>query len=529
MTRGSLALACILFILLSIPFIDAAGIYEDEAFFAAPIHDPGTAFHRVRIFQRDYPLMLLTYLGALKTWLYAGIFALLPPTVWSLRLPVVLLGAASVFLFFRVTESLAGRRAAIAGAFLLATDPVYLLTNVYDWGPVAIQHVCLTGAVLALARFAQTESRRSLAIAFALIGLGLWDKALFLWNLAGLAAALLMVYPGDVRYRLNSRNARIAVIAFLLGALPLVLYNIRRGGATARANLSLTTSEYGQKFEHLKITANGSSLFGFLVHEEWETHARPAETRLGRAGAAVRNLAGEQRFSWFPYAFVLALALTPVWWRTASRRVLTASWIFLAAAWLLMASTRDAGGSAHHVILLWPVPVFFVATALAASTERMPRAIPIAIVVLLCVQNLLVLNQYHLQLERNGASTNWSRAIFTLADALAGSEDRIYSVDWGIVNPVRLLHDGRLDLRLTPDATRNDELTDRERDELRRLFSDPKALFVHHHNPADEVFTGAGARLDRLAAVEGKVRAVERVIADPNGRPIFDVFRFRSP
>jgi hypothetical protein len=94
---------------------------------------------------------------------------------------------------------------------------------------------------------------------------------------------------------------------------------------------------------------------------------------------------------------------------------------------------------------------------------------------------------------------------------------------------VRLLHDGRLDLRLTPDWTRREELTDRERDELRRLFSDPKALFVHHHNPGDEVFTGAGEQLNRLAAAEGKVRVVEQVIADPHGRPIYDLFRFRSP
>lgn len=529
MTRGSLALACILFILLSIPFVEAAGIYEDEALFAAPLYDPGTAFHRIRIFQRDYPLMLMSYLGALKTWLYAGIFALFPPSVWSLRLPVVLFGTASVFLFFHVTNSLAGRRAAVAAAFLLATDPVYLLTNVYDWGPVAVQHLCLLGAVLALTRFVQTESRRALAIAFALMGFGLWDKALLVWNLAGLAAALLVVYPGDVRYRLNSRNARIAAIAFLLGALPLVLYNIRRGGATARANLSISTSEYGQKFEHLKLTTSGTSMFGFLVHEEWEDHARPAVTTLGRAGAAVRDLAGEQRFTWIPYAFLAALALIPVWWRTASRRVLLAALVFMTVAWVLMASTRGAGGSAHHVVLLWPAPLFFIAAAFAASTERLPRGILTLLVAALCIKNVLVLNQYHLQLERNGASTNWSRAIFTLSDRLAGSQDRIYAVDWGIVNPVRLLHDGRLDLRLTPDWTRREELTDRERDELRRLFSDPKALFVHHHNPGDEVFTGAGEQLNRLAAAEGKVRVVEQVIADPHGRPIYDLFRFRSP
>ena len=55
---------------------------------------------------------------------------------------------------FRTVET----RAALFGTALLATDASYLLTVRWDWGPVALQHLCLIGGVLAIVRFWQENS-----------------------------------------------------------------------------------------------------------------------------------------------------------------------------------------------------------------------------------------------------------------------------------------------------------------------------------------------------------------------------------
>jgi predicted membrane-bound mannosyltransferase len=57
-----------------------------------------------------------------------------------------------------------GTRAALGAAALIATDPIYILYSRWDHGPVVVQHLCLTGAMLALVRFHQERRVGWLAI-----------------------------------------------------------------------------------------------------------------------------------------------------------------------------------------------------------------------------------------------------------------------------------------------------------------------------------------------------------------------------
>ena len=97
--------------------------------------------------------MVMTYIGSLKTLVYWPIFRIFGASPWTLRLPVVLLGAITIFVFFHLARASGGARAAAIGAFLLATDPVFLLTNTFDWGPVALEHVFLVTGCWFVYRF----------------------------------------------------------------------------------------------------------------------------------------------------------------------------------------------------------------------------------------------------------------------------------------------------------------------------------------------------------------------------------------
>lgn len=70
-----------LFLLYGILIAPDAGIQNDEALFAAPLYD-----HSALTWSKfGIPIMLLDYLGCLKTWIYRGIFRIWPPSAWSLR------------------------------------------------------------------------------------------------------------------------------------------------------------------------------------------------------------------------------------------------------------------------------------------------------------------------------------------------------------------------------------------------------------------------------------------------------------
>src|SRR3954469_21431748 len=82
-------LICLLFTAIAVPWIDKPGIQTDEVLFAGGIYPPFD--------DQLHPLMVMSYVGALKSLLWAAIFKLWPPSPASVRIPAVLLGALSIW------------------------------------------------------------------------------------------------------------------------------------------------------------------------------------------------------------------------------------------------------------------------------------------------------------------------------------------------------------------------------------------------------------------------------------------------
>src|SRR5215469_7278822 len=200
----------LIFGLAGLALIPYPGLQNDEVFFAGPLYLKGAAFYQIEAGALKIPLMVMSYTGALKTWIYAGLFQIFGPSEWSVRVPALIAGMGTIWLTWLWTRRVAGDRAAAIAALLLSTDAVFLMTNTFDWGPVALQHLLLMAGLVAL------QSKRT-ALAFFLWGLGLWDKALLIWPLIGLGVAAAIVYPGELMRRVSSRRAVIATLAMALG------------------------------------------------------------------------------------------------------------------------------------------------------------------------------------------------------------------------------------------------------------------------------------------------------------------------
>src|SRR5437660_4708833 len=112
--------ACLFFVLAGQAFISLLGIEDDESLFAAPLLRPQFWSFALKIGHRRAPLMVMTYIGTVKTAFYAVLFRLFSPGVWSVREPMLLAGGASIWVFYLLLRRTAGRRAAVLGAVLLA-------------------------------------------------------------------------------------------------------------------------------------------------------------------------------------------------------------------------------------------------------------------------------------------------------------------------------------------------------------------------------------------------------------------------
>lgn len=534
--------ACIFFFAAGQAFIPCLGIENDEAVFANSLFQPDAAYYR----WQGVPFMVTSYAGTLKEWIYAPIFRFFGTSVRALREPVLIAAAVTVWLLFLLLRRVAGTRAAVIGACLLAVDSEYLLTSVYDWGPVALQHLLLIGGVLLAVRFAQvalpsrtahnlnprseTPSSLALAGAFFLFGLAMWEKALAVWLLSGMAIAAAAIYGREMVKLFTWRRAVIAVLAFSLGALPLIIFNVNTGFETFRKNTEQDTIPISAKAEYLWTASRGGALFGYLVPDDWQT-PKPHQPSgsLERAAAFVSREAGHPRRTAFVFVFIAALLAAPF----AGRRGIKAiafCLLTLAVAWFEMAFNANTGGSIHHTILLWPLPQAMAAISLAAVSRRLggwgAPALAIALAVPLAA-GVLVTNEYRAQIVRNGGTTGWTPALSLLTNYMeAHPAGHIFCMDWGMLNTMLLSSDGELKLFSGADPVRTDAPPDAESMRaIQWMLELPGAEFVAH-TPANEFFKDESERLIEAAAKLGYRKNEMAKIGDGYGRDIFEVYRF---
>ncbi|MEP6601956.1 MAG: hypothetical protein ABJB49_09105 [Nitrospirota bacterium] len=513
------------------------GLQNDEALFAAPLYSPAEAVFRIEILKHEIPVMDMSYIGALKTWLYAPILKVVPPSYLSIRLPVLIFGSITVGFFYYWLKSAHGRRAAWIGAVLLATDTMFLMTTCFDWGPVALQHfLTVVGMALVIG-----HRRRLLPLAggFLCFGLAAWDKAVFVWIFTGLLLGVVLVYPDALKRALGWKSASVSALGFLIGAFPLIAYNVTENFPTFHAASSFTTRDLYAKARFADGTWRGEGLFRYMVNEDDAPNPRGPRTLVDKASFGLRAWAGEHRTNGLNWAGLAALALLPpsMWWPRARRPALFCL-VVMGVAWLQMAVTQGAGAAVHHVVLLWPFPHALMAVLFAEASQRLAGVGWIrvadwligAIMTTLLGLNVLVTNQYVYQFARNGAAGSWSDAVYSLSGDLNRWNSQAHGspiavLDWGIVTSLEVLNEGHLPLMWSSDPFKATDagqvVAAPPPDPV--LLRDPETLWLGHADGYEQ-FPGVNAKVRAFAEQAGLKQVRLRTYLDTNGRSIFYSF-----
>lgn len=516
------------FLAAALVLIPYFGIQNDEALFAAGIYPPESMTYNMRLGDRQIPAMLMSYLGAPKTWFFTRWFKRWGPSAYSMRLPPTLAGIGLIWLLLAFLRRTSGGPAPLVACALLAADTTFLLTNVFDWGPVAIQHLALLGGLLLVVRFHQTQSLRALAGGFFLFGLGLWDKAVFAWALGGLAAAGLAVYGREIRRAISPRTAAIALLAGSLGGLPLIVYNYASNMETLRSTLGWTAEGWIQKAWVLRDSLEGSALFDYMSRTpEASGVVLEPRTLLERSAGWITRATGEVRHGFLGIATLAGFLLLPFGKPTRRLRLFAA--LFLVVTWGQMLVIKDAGGGAHHTVLLWPFPHILAALTLAEFGSRLGRFSAAAITLgagLIAGSNFLVANTFFSDAIRYGTTVTWTDAIYPLSEFCKKNKAPQYVImDWGMADGLRALNRGRLGLPMGSDLV-SPAPTPADGMLLLIFLSEPANLFICHRE-GEEFMEGMSGRLRAAAAAAGFEREMVATIPDRNGRPIFEIFRFR--
>ncbi len=516
---------------LGLIFIPYPGAQYDEVLFVSAIYRPDQveASMKLPVLGR-VPIMLMTYLGTLKAALYVPVLKVLGPNHYTLRGPMLVAGALSIWFFFLALRRVSGNKAALLAALLLATDAIYLQTSIFDWGPVALQHLFFTLTFYLLVRYWSEPRPLWLFLAGLACGLALWDKALFIWHLAGFGVALAVFLPKQLwAVARNRRTLGAVTLGFVLGSAPFLYYNFRNKARTFIANTESDEQNALAKVGMLDRTMDGSGLMGYIVRDSAEGPAQNLKS-WEQLPIRVRNLLHAPRASWQHLLLVICLLAAPVLcWSGKNRRLSLILLLGGLIAYLLMINTRRAGGSAHHTILLWPVfhlLLGLAAGAVFANWQGRMAKVTIALVLGCSLSNLVVLNTYLADFIEYGPGLAWNDAGRGLINELGKRTGRmVFCTDWGILNQIDFYSRGKIGMHPSSDGIVLGLPDALSAEHLNRALSDPKFMFVTMAEGKD-MFPNNRKKFLDFAASQGYQQRLLFTTRDRHAAPTFEVYEF---
>ncbi len=460
------------------------------------------------------------YVGSLKSLLYAPVLALAALDAIGLRLPMVLVAAATIAALGWFAARRLGPAPAAVLTALTAVDPAFLSQARFDWGPVVLATACKLAACGAIVAFAERPRARPLLVAAAALLLGFYDKLSFLWVIGAVGVGAGAAYGDRLWGWARQRPGQAAALAAGFGALCLPL-----GYLVLKATrLDLPGLGAGQPlFQRLDLlarlvvdTLDGAAVYGWIFGpaglgalSPWVAWLLPVELAAG-----------------------LAVAATLLRGRIRADAVTRATaFVALVVAGLLaaMAATRQTS-FAHHALVLWPFNhLLLVLLAVHAGRRlgRPHRAVVAAglLAAAVVAAELRTDAAYGARLaDGHGYNPLMDPAIATLADRLAEMPaETVLSVDWGLHEPLVVLAPPEQRARYrsvwgwfaqaAPGAPD---------DRLKRLLSGHPTVVVTHPAPF-AVMPHANANFWAVVATLGLCVVAAQDVLDGDGRDLYRI------
>jgi hypothetical protein len=271
----------------------------------------------------------------------------------------------------------------------------------------------------------------------------------------------------------------------------------------------------------------GDSLHGWAVRDDGPHSTTAGASNLERVSLRLSDLWGRSRRAYLDVALACSLPVLLFVNGGRERRLILFLMVALAVGLTAMLLTYAAGGTIHHLALLWPLPHALIAVAAAwLWRRRFVKPVVIILVSALAATNILVINEFYALMLRNGGTPRWTNAIYGVAEHFKRAPAKaVVLLDWGLLCPLRILSRGTLPL----DAQMNilDESVPAKQwdTSVTRLLSDPGTVFLTNVEPQ---LPGAVDRLDKFAAERHFVRTPSRFFHDSRGRPMIEAFAYRS-
>lgn len=381
---------------------------------------------------RYWPVAIIPYAGAVKDYVLLLPFALFgtgPEVSRLVNAGLAAFGILGVAWLFRRVAS-PGVGAAVA--FIIAAHPAYLNQTLYDYGVVAVWMAIVGLLALSISRYKKRGSFLSAFLIGVATGVGVWNRANFLWFLASAFVAAAIVFRKKLLIPL--RHIVALICGGLLGVFPFLLFQIlskgiivgfMRVGQVEESIVSLLAPRLEILAQVLLSDAEMRMMWNGPPLPLWQIYFFPLVLIFALIACFTLKQGGEEAVAW--------------------RRV-SALTLLIFATIMLSSGLRVVD---HHFVTLVPLAAVVVVLAFHGLIERWPRAWVLAIsIALVYLGSALYWNVAAARgARRTGGINAWSDAIYDVKDHLVPNYKgrQIQILDWGLQNNLYTLSNGKID------------------------------------------------------------------------------------
>jgi len=477
-----------------------------------------------------FPIMQDTYLGAVVSYLILPFSLIFGWNVFSLRLTSICISALSILLIYFFCKLWFGRNAALLTTLLISINLLFVqYSRVGLYREEIFIIFFFWAGLLFLAKYSQMKKNIFLYLSFYFWGVGFSTKITFLWYAIGIILAFTFLGRKiNLLASLNIKKSVIALFSFCLGALFIIIYNIKHPWGTVKLLLhSLLYAPAGKKdamINNLAYLTNLKIRISDLILFLNET----IPERVDWGIAEVSSVEFIASLICILTIISITLVLIMVLSSHNLQEIIRYRMLFLYAIYLtvfFLSPFTVSGFSPGHLMVLFPFPQIILAFLLNCIWQRIRqnRLIAIAICSSFLIPYLLFnvwMNIYfNSEMEKSGGSKRWSTSIYELADYL--QKNKITSpimFGWGLRENLFFLTDGKV-MPVIYDENFQGSISEK----YDCLLTKEKTYFYLTMNSEENLAYRNKFML--LARERGKEKILEKVFYNQQGKPVYWLFK----
>lgn len=153
------------------------------------------------------PYHIMTYIGGLKAYIYYFIFKFFGVSIYSIRIPLIVLGAISLAILFKLVKKITNNNfIAFIITLCLATDPTYIIQHHFDLGPTVLEMFIKCTVLYLLNNCFININKKNIVLLNIFLFLGLFNKLTFIWFINAIFIGIIICYIYQKGIKYNNKS-----------------------------------------------------------------------------------------------------------------------------------------------------------------------------------------------------------------------------------------------------------------------------------------------------------------------------------